>query len=68
MPIVLPVAGKIIGLFLLVGIGLAIGFLSGLLGVRGGFLLTPVLMLIGVTPTVAAASGANSGVPSMFDS
>jgi uncharacterized protein len=64
MPIVLPIAGKSISLFLLVGIGFAIGFLSGLLGVGGGFLLTPLMMMIGVAPTVAAASGANTVVAS----
>ncbi len=37
-----------------------IGFLSGLLGVGGGFLLTPILMMIGIPPTVAAASDTNS--------
>jgi uncharacterized membrane protein YfcA len=62
MPIVLPIAGTSISLVLLVGIGLAIGCLSGLLGVGGGFLLTPLLMLIGVTPSIAAASGTNTVV------
>jgi hypothetical protein len=62
MPILLPIAGKSISLFLLVGVGFAIGFLSGLFGVGGGFLLTPLLMMIGVTPTVAAASGTNTVV------
>jgi uncharacterized membrane protein YfcA len=47
---------------LLVGVGLVIGFLSGLLGVGGGFLLTPILMMIGITPAVAAASGSNTVV------
>ena len=44
---------------MLVGIGFAVGWLSGLFGVGGGFLLTPVLMLIGIPSTVAVASGAN---------
>lgn len=43
----------------LVGIGFVVGWLSGLFGVGGGFLLTPVLMLIGIPSTVAVASGAN---------
>jgi hypothetical protein len=58
--IFLPVAGVSINLFLLVGAGAVVGFLSGLLGVGGGFLLTPVLMMIGVPPTVAAASDTNA--------
>jgi len=56
MSILLPVAGLSINLFLLVGAGAMIGFLSGLLGVGGGFLLTPILIMIGIPPTVAAAS------------
>ncbi len=56
MSILLPVAGLSMNLFLLVGAGAMIGFLSGLLGVGGGFLLTPILIMIGIPPTVAAAS------------
>jgi uncharacterized membrane protein YfcA len=57
MPILLPVAGLSLGLVLLLAVGGMVGWLSGLFGVGGGFLLTPVLMMIGVPPTVAAASG-----------
>lgn len=60
MSIFLPVAGISINMFLLIGAGAMIGFLSGLLGVGGGFLLTPILMMIGVPPTIAAASDTNS--------
>ncbi len=56
MSIFLPVAGVSINLFLLVGVGALVGFLSGMFGVGGGFLLTPILMMIGIPPTVAAAS------------
>lgn len=56
MEVLLPVAGLSINLFLLVGVGGLVGLLSGLFGVGGGFLMTPVLMMIGVPPTVAAAS------------
>lgn len=56
MSIFLPVAGISIRLWILIGAGGLVGFLSGLLGVGGGFLLTPILMLAGIPPTVAAAS------------
>jgi uncharacterized membrane protein YfcA len=57
MPILLPVAGISLSLVLLLAVGGIVGSLSGLFGVGGGFLLTPVLMMIGIPPTVAAASG-----------
>jgi uncharacterized membrane protein YfcA len=57
--IFLPVAGISVNIFLLVGLGFAVGVLAGLFGVGGGFLLTPLLMMIGITPVVAAASDAN---------
>jgi len=57
--IYLPIAGVSVPILLLLGLGLLVGFLSGLFGVGGGFLLTPLLMMIGIPPTVAAASDAN---------
>ncbi|MDB5415527.1 MAG: permease [Rubritepida sp.] len=48
-----------VDVLLLVGVGFGVGWLSGLFGVGGGFLLTPVLMLLGIPSTVAVASGAN---------
>lgn len=59
MDIYLPIAGVSVNILLLLGLGLIVGFLSGLFGVGGGFLLTPLLMMIGIPPTVAAASDAN---------
>ena len=56
MWILLPVAGMSIPFPCLVGVGALVGFLSGMIGVSGGFLLTPILMMIGIPPTVAAAS------------
>ena len=56
MSIFLPVAGISINLFLVVGSGMWVGFLSGLVGVGGGFPMTPILMMLGVPPTVAAAA------------
>jgi len=57
--IYLPVAGNSLDISLLLGLGGIVGFLSGLFGVGGGFLLTPLLIMIGVPPTVAAASDSN---------
>jgi uncharacterized membrane protein YfcA len=57
--IYLPVAGTSVNMFLLFGLGGVVGFLSGLFGVGGGFLLTPLLIIIGIPPTVAAASDSN---------
>ena len=59
MDIYLPIAEMSLDLFLLLGLGTAIGFLSGVFGVGGGFLLTPLLIFIGVPPAVAVASSAN---------
>jgi uncharacterized membrane protein YfcA len=59
MDIYLPIAEVTADIFVLLGLGSAIGFLSGVFGVGGGFLLTPMLMLIGVPPAVAVASSAN---------
>ncbi len=59
MDIYLPIAGMSINFFLILGIGGMVGFLSGLFGVGGGFLLTPLMMMIGIPPAVAAASDSN---------
>jgi uncharacterized membrane protein YfcA len=59
MQVYLPIAGISVDAMLLVGIGFVVGWLSGLFGVGGGFLLTPTLILIGIPAPVAVASGAN---------
>ena len=59
MDIYLPIAGIPINLFTLLALGLAVGFLSGMFGVGGGFLLTPILIFIGIPPAIAVGSGAN---------
>jgi uncharacterized membrane protein YfcA len=59
LSVFLPIAGVSANVPVLIGLGLAVGFLAGLFGVGGGFLLTPLLMMIGIPPTVAAASDAN---------
>jgi uncharacterized protein len=57
--IYLPIAHSSVALPLMVGLGLAVGLLSGLFGVGGGFLMTPLLIMFGIPPTVAAASDSN---------
>ncbi len=59
MDIYLPIAEVSLDVFVLLGLGGAVGFLSGVFGVGGGFLLTPLLIFIGVPPPVAVASSAN---------
>jgi uncharacterized membrane protein YfcA len=54
--IYLPIAELPLNIFLILGMGAAVGFLSGLFGVGGGFLLTPLLVFSGVTPPVAVAT------------
>ncbi len=55
----LPIAGTSVNLWILLALGAGVGLLSGLFGVGGGFLLTPLLIMIGIPPTIAAASDAN---------
>jgi uncharacterized protein len=55
----LPIAGNSINVLVMIGLGGAVGFLSGLFGVGGGFLMTPLLMMLGIPPTVAAATDSN---------
>jgi len=66
MHIYLPIAGVSVNLFLLLGLGGLVGVLSGMFGVGGGFILTPLLFFIGIPPTVAVATGANQIVASSF--
>lgn len=57
MYVYLPIAEMSINALVLLGLGAAVGFLSGLFGVGGGFLMTPLLMFLGVAPAVAVATG-----------
>ena len=59
MHLYLPVALTSINILVPVGLGLAVGLLSGLFGVGGGFLMTPLLMMFGIPSTVAAATDSN---------
>jgi len=55
----LPIAGNSVNVFLILGLGGLVGLLSGIFGVGGGFLMTPLLIMFGIPPTVAAASDSN---------
>jgi uncharacterized membrane protein YfcA len=59
MQIYLPIAELPLNAFVLLGIGLAIGFLSGMFGIGGGFIITPLLIFLGVPAAVAVGTGAS---------
>jgi uncharacterized protein len=54
--IYLPIADLPVNIFLLLAMGLAVGFISGMFGIGGGFLMTPLLIFVGVSPAVAVAT------------
>ena len=56
MQIYLPIADLPVNIFLVLAMGLTVGFISGMFGIGGGFLMTPLLIFIGITPAVAVAS------------
>jgi len=66
MQIYLPIAEVSVNAFLLLGLGGFVGVLSGMFGVGGGFLMTPLLFFIGIPPAVAVATEANQIVASSF--
>lgn len=66
MSIYLPIAEMSVNIFILFGMGAAVGFLSGMFGVGGGFLMTPLLIFYNIPPAVAVATEANQIVASSF--
>jgi uncharacterized membrane protein YfcA len=54
--IYLPIADLSVNVFLVFAMGLAVGFISGMFGIGGGFLMTPLLIFLGVSPAVSVAS------------
>ena len=56
MQLYLPIADIPVNIFLILAMGAAVGFVSGMFGIGGGFLLTPLLIFIGIAPAVAVAS------------
>ncbi|MBU6457572.1 MAG: sulfite exporter TauE/SafE family protein [Bradyrhizobium sp.] len=66
MQIFLPIADIPVNVFLLLAMGAAVGFVSGMFGIGGGFLMTPLLIFVGITPAVAVASVASHIAASSF--
>jgi len=64
MQVYLPIAEISVNVFLLLGLGAGVGFLSGMFGVGGGFLMTPILIFLGVPPPVAVSTQANQIIAS----
>src|SRR5438067_1088819 len=62
----LPIADMPVNIFLILAMGAAVGFVSGMFGIGGGFLMTPLLIFIGINPAVAVASVASHVAASSF--
>jgi uncharacterized membrane protein YfcA len=62
----LPIADVPVNIFLILAMGAAVGFVSGMFGIGGGFLMTPLLIFIGIAPAVAVASVASHIAASSF--
>jgi uncharacterized protein len=66
LQIYLPIADLPLNIFVLLATGLAVGFVAGMFGVGGGFLMTPLLIFLGIAPGVAVASVASHITASSF--
>ncbi|MEL6264554.1 MAG: sulfite exporter TauE/SafE family protein, partial [Pseudomonadota bacterium] len=66
MNVYLPIAEVSVNALMILAIGGGVGVLSGLFGVGGGFLMTPLLILIGIPPAVAVATGTNQIAAASF--
>jgi uncharacterized membrane protein YfcA len=64
--IYLPIADVPVNVFLLLAMGLAVGFISGMFGIGGGFLMTPMLIFVGISPAVAVATSSTHIAASSF--
>jgi uncharacterized protein len=64
--IYLPIADLPVNIFLLLAMGLAVGFIAGMFGIGGGFLMTPMLIFIGISPAVAVATSSTHIAASSF--
>ncbi|WP_249225680.1 sulfite exporter TauE/SafE family protein [Tardiphaga alba] len=66
MQLYLPIADLPINVLLILAMGAAVGFVSGMFGVGGGFLMTPLLIFVGISPAVSVASVASHIAASSF--
>ncbi len=66
MEIFLPIADQPANVLVLLALGIAVGFMGAMFGVGGGFLMTPLLLFLGIGPGVAVASSANYIAASSF--
>ena len=66
MQLYLPIADIPVNVFLVLAMGAAVGFVSGMFGIGGGFLMTPLLIFVGIAPAVAVASVASHIAASSF--
>lgn len=64
MQLYLPIAELSVNALVILGLGGMVGLLSGMFGVGGGFIITPLLFFLGIPPAVAVATGANQVVAS----
>src|SRR4051794_8475225 len=64
--IYLPIADLPVNVFVILAMGLAVGFISGMFGIGGGFLMTPLLIFLGISPGVVVASVASHIAASSF--
>ncbi len=66
MQLFLPIADIPVNVFLILAMGAAVGFVSGMFGIGGGFLMTPLLIFVGISPGVAVASVSSHMAASSF--
>jgi uncharacterized membrane protein YfcA len=64
----LPIADLPVNIFVILGLGIAVGFISGMFGIGGGFLLTPLLIFLGIPPAVSVATVPSHIAASSFSS
>jgi uncharacterized protein len=64
----LPIADLPVNILVIIGLGIAVGFISGMFGIGGGFLMTPLLIFLGIPPSVAVATVPSHIAASSFSS